>query len=583
MTKEEVAAVFEEIATLLEFKGENSFRCNAYRKGAMAVLQLRGNLDDIVREDKLHGVENIGDTLREKITVLVTTGRLPFYDELKNSIPEGLMLMLKLPGMGPKKIMALHNQLGIRSLDDLKKACDEGKVAGLKGFGAKTQKKIVQGIQFIDEVGNRVRIDQALPIGIALLEQIRKMPGVIRAELGGSLRRRRETAKDIDILASSNDPAPIMEAFVSLPSVEQVVAQGETKSSIVVQQFVDTDRVTLNADLRVVSDPQFPFALAYFTGSKSHNIRMRARAQERGLKLNEYELAGDSRNVKCKDEAALFAALELDYISPEMREDTGEIDLAAWELGKSKHRLPKLIESSDIRGVFHNHTTSSDGNNSLEEMALAAMELGFEYIGIADHSQSLTIANGLSPARVAAQQKEIERLNKKLKGIRILKGIEVDILEDGRLDFEDSVLETFDYVVASVHTLFNQPIDEMTKRIVRAVMHPNVTMLGHATGRLLLKREGYKVDLDRVLAAAAVAGTMIEINAQPLRLDLDWLHCKHAKSLGIKLVINPDAHRATELAYFRWGVDVARRAWLEKSDIFNTAPLAQVLRELEIG
>ena len=582
MTKEEVAAVLDEIAILLEFKGENSFRCNAYRKGALAVLHLQGNLDEIVRSDKLRGVENIGDTLREKISVLVTTGRLPYYDELKASIPEGLTLMLRLPGMGPKKIMALHQQLGVTSLEDLKKACDEGKVAGLKGFGEKTQKKIVEGIQFIDEVGNRVRIDQALPIGLSLLEQIREMPGVIRAELGGSLRRRRETAKDIDILASSKDPAPIMQAFVSLPVVKQVVAHGETKSSVVVQHFADGERVILNADLRIVDDSQFPFALAYFTGSKAHNIRMRARAQDRGLKLNEYELASDSRKVRCKDETDLFAALELDFVPPEMREDTGEIDLAAWDRGKSKHRVPQLIESSDIRGVFHNHTNSSDGKNTLEEMALAAKELGLEYIGIADHSQSLTIANGLSPARVAAQHKEIDRLNKKLKGIQILKGIEVDILDDGRLDFEDAVLESFDYVVASVHTLFGQPAEVMTERIVRAVKHPSVTMLGHATGRLLLKREGYKVELDRVLTAAAETGTMIEINAQPMRLDLDWIHCKRAKSLGIKLVINPDAHQTNELEYYRWGVDVARRAWLEKVDVFNTLSLSDVCRELEI-
>jgi DNA polymerase (family 10) len=582
MSKEEVAAILDEIATLLELKGENSFRCNAYRKGAQAVLQLQGNLDEIVRQDQLRGIRDIGDTLREKITTLVTTGRLPFYDDLKSSIPDGLVMMLRIPSLGPKKVMALHTELGVRNLDDLKKACDEGKVAGLKGFGSKTQQKILEGLQFLGEVGNRLRIDQALPVGLFLLEHIRKLPGVIRADLAGSLRRRRETAKDIDILASSDDPDPIMQAFVSLPAVKQIVAHGETKSSVVVQQFVDGEKVVLNADLRIVNDKQFPFALAYFTGSKAHNIRVRSRALERGFKLNEYELAGDRRTVKCKDEAELFSALELDYIPPEMREDTGEIDLAAWQNGASQHRIPKLVEAADIRGVFHNHSDYSDGKETLEKMAVSAKELGFEYFGIADHSQSLTIANGLSPKRVEAQHKEIDRLNKKLKGIRILKGIEVDILEDGRLDFEDKVLKSFDYVVASVHTHFNQPVDVMTARIVRAVQHPLVTMLGHATGRLLLRREGYKVDLDRILAAAAQADTMIEINAQPMRLDLDWLHCKQAKSLGIKLVINPDAHRTEELAYFRYGVDVARRGWLEKGDVFNTLSLGDVCRVLEI-
>jgi DNA polymerase (family 10) len=581
MTKEEVASVLEEIATLMELKGENSFRCNAYRNGAKAVLTLEGDLGTLVEQGKLEGVSGIGDTMRKAITTLVTAGSLPYLDELRASIPAGLVQMLKIPGLGPKKVKALHETLKIDTLDELKAACDSGQIADLKGFGAKTQAKILEGIQFLGEVGNRVRIDQALPIGLAVLDFIRKQSGVIRAELGGSLRRRRETSKDIDILASSDDAAPIMKAFVTMPNVKRIVAHGETKSSVIVEEFFGSEKVTINADLRVVTDQQYPFALAYFTGSKDHNIRMRARSQDRGWKLNEYELAGSS--AECKDEKDLFAALELDYIPPEMREDTGEMDLAAWHNGKSKHALPKLIELKDIHGVFHNHSTYSDGGNTLEEMALAAKALGFEYFGIGDHSQSLNIANGLTPDRLKKQHEEIDRLNAKLKGIRILKGAEVDILEDGSLDYSDKVLESFEYVVISVHTLFAMPEAEMTQRICNALKHPLVTMLGHATGRLLLRRDGYKVNLDKVLDVAAEHGKMIEINAQPLRLDLDWVYCKRAKTLGIPLVINPDAHSTSELEMVQYGINVARRAWLEKGDVFNSKTLKEVCKALKIS
>ena len=579
MTKEEVAAVLEEISTLLELKGENPFKCNAYRNGARAVLQLPGDLDEIVREGKLVGVHGIGDTLREKITTLVSTGSLPFYDELKGSMPDGLVKMLKIPGLGPKKIKALHEDLRISTLEDLKRACETGRVAKLKGFGDKTQSKILEGLAFIDQIGNRVRIDQALPAALDILAALRALPDVIRAELCGSLRRRRETAKDVDLLVSTDHPDTVRAAFATLPHVTKVVAHGPTKSSLIVEHFQDSHKITLGCDIRVVTDKQFPFALNYFTGSKEHNIRIRQRAIDRGLKLNEYELVSDSKSIHCHDEKEIYATLELDWMPPEMREDTGEIDLAEWMHGKSKHRLPKLLEASDIRGVFHNHSTWSDGGASLEEMAHAAKKLGYEYFGIADHSQSLTVANGLSPARVKQQHAEIEAVNKKLKGIRILKGAEVDILDDGSLDYSDKLLESFDYVVAAVHTLFGMPEEEMTQRIITAARHPLVTMLAHPTGRLLLRREGYRVNLDKVLEACAESGTMIEINAQPMRLDLDWKYCKRAKSLGIKLVINPDAHSTRELEFVPYGVDAARRGWLEAGDVINTRPLAE-LRKL---
>jgi DNA polymerase (family 10) len=574
MDKHQVAVILDEIGTLLELQGENSFRCNAYHAGARAIANLNVNLAELVAQDRLKDIAGIGETLREKITTLVTTGQLPFYEQLREKTPPGLLDMLRLPGMGPKKIKALYEQLGADSIDKLKAACATGQVAALRGFGEKTQNKILEGIAFLGQVGNRVRLDEALAVAQLLVDALREGPGIIRMEVCGSIRRRRETCKDIDLLVSSDNPAPIMEAFVKHPAVMQIVAHGETKSSVVVAGGPGAERVVLNADLRVVRDTQFPFALHYFTGSKEHNIAVRARAQERGLKLNEYELAGPKKSIPCKDEADIFRALDLDYIPPELREDTGEIQAAA------AHRLPTLLHPEDLQGTFHCHTTASDGRATLQEMAEAARKLGMKYLGIADHSQSLTVANGLSPERVHKQHAEIDALNAHFKGFRLFKGTECDILPDGRLDYDDKVLDSFDYVVASVHSHFNQTEEEMTRRMVRALSHPAVTMLGHATGRLLLRREGYKVDLDAVLQAAAKHGKMIEINAQPLRQELDWVHCKRARELGIPIVINPDAHSTGELALNRFGVYVAQRGWLEKKDVFNTAGLAQVTRAL---
>jgi DNA polymerase (family 10) len=575
MTKDEVADALDEIGTLLGLKGENAFRCNAYHNAARAIRQLDDDLVTVVAANRLGEVRGIGEAIQQKVTTLVTTGTLPYLDNLRATIPAGLIQMMRLPGLGPKKIKVLHDELGIDTIEKLRAACESGEVAKLKGFGEKTQQKILDGIAFLGTVGNRVRIDLALPLGLALLEQIRQFPGVVRCELCGSIRRRKETAADIDILASSTNAAPIMDAFVELPQVIQIVAHGPTKSTVVASMHVEGEKVVLNADLRVVSDEQFPFALVYFTGSKEHNIRLRQRAIDRGWVLNEYALGSDSKKVRCKDEADLFAALGLEYVPPEMREDTGEIEVA------EKKQLPTLVEVADIRGIFHNHTTYSDGGATLEEMALAAKKLGFEYFGVGDHSQSLTVARGMPPQIVKKQWAEIDALNKRLKGIRILKGIECDILADGSLDYDDDILAGFDYVVGSVHTLFGMPEPEMTARVCKALSHPRLTMLGHSTGRLLLKREGYKINLDAVLKAAAEHGKMIEINAQPQRLDLDWVYVKRAKALGIPIAINPDAHSPGELAYYPFGVNVARRGWLTKDEVFNTRTLADVMKELD--
>lgn len=565
LDKMRIAAILDEIGTFLELKGENPFRCQAYHNAARAIAQLEGDLGEWIEQQRLTEIPGIGKDLAQKIETLYKTGRLEQYEELRREIPAGLLELLRVPGLGPKKAKALYDNLGIDSLSKLRQACQEGRVAKLRGFGEKTQQKILEGLAFLDKTGKRVLLAEAEYLADRICGELRKLKEIIRIQACGSLRRRKETVGDLDILVSSNHPKIVMDKFVSLPEVIQVTAHGETKSSVVLENG-------LNCDLRVVSDEQFPFALHYFTGSKEHNIAMRARAQQFGLKLNEYGLEGEKGAIRAKDEADIFHALKLDYIPPELRENTGEIEAAA------EHRLPKLVEWKDLRGTFHCHTDWSDGRNSLEEMAEAARELGWRYLGIADHSQSLGVARGLDPDRVRQQFAEIDRLNKKWKDFRILKGTECDVLPDGRLDYPDELLERFDYVVISVHSHFNMSKEEMTRRIVRAMQHPKVTMLGHATGRLLLRRDGYPLDLDQVLKIAAENKVMIEINGQPDRMELDWVHVKHAKSLGVMLVLNPDAHSTTELRYVRYALDVARRGWLEKSNVLNSRTLAQVLQ-----
>jgi DNA polymerase (family 10) len=575
MDKQQIARILDEIGTLLELQGENPFRCQAYHNAARAIEQMEEDLMEVVSAGLLGSIRGIGDTLQEKIVALVTSGELPLYNQLRDKTPPGLLKILRLPGMGPKKVKILYDQLGIADLEPLRQACLQGKVAELKGFGTKTQQKILEGIDFLGRAGDRVRLDEALNLATGLLAGLRNCAGIKRMELCGSLRRRKETINDIDILVSSDEPGPIMDRFVSLPGLAQVVGHGPTKSSIIVEHDLGRGRrVAMNADLRVVRDDQFPFALHYFTGSKEHNVALRARAQQYGLKLNEYELVGADRRIPCQEEADIFLAVDLDYIPPELREHTGEIEAAA------QHCLPALVELRDLQGTFHCHTNWSDGTASIQEMAQAAQKLGLKYLGIADHSQSLTIGYGLTPDRVRAQQAEIDKINPHLKGIKLLKGTECDILADGLLDFDDDLLATFDYVVASVHSYFNLPGPEMTARIIRAISNPRVTMLGHATGRLLLRRDSYKLDLEAVLQAAAKYGTLIEINAHPQRLDIDWIQCKRAKALGVKLVINPDAHSMSEVGYVRFGVDVARRGWLEKKDVFNTQSEADVAAAL---
>ena len=575
MTKEDVAVALQEYGVLLELKGEPSFRTLSYQTAARAILEFEGDFPCLVAAGRVGEINGIGNTLKAKIETLMATGGLPQLEALRAEIPPGVIQMLRLPGLGPKKVKALYDQLKIDSLDGLKAACEEGRVAGLKGFGAKTQAKILEGLRFVAEVGGRVRIDQGLPVGMILAQRLREIPGVVGVSIGGSLRRKQETAGNVDLIASADDPRASIDTFVGQAEVMEVTSRTATTAGIVLGIAADGHRIVVAADLRVVPDSAFPVALVHSTGSRAHVERLRARAVGLGFKLTELELTKGGKPLPLAGEDEVYDALGLPFIPPELREDAGEIEAAEAEA------LPRLIEPADIRGVLHNHTTYSDGAATLEEMALACKRLGFEYFGVGDHSQSLKIARGLPPAMVRKQHAEIDALNEHLTGVRILKGTECDILEDGTLDYPDELLKTFDYVVVSVHTLFNLSREEMTARVCKALSHPATTILGHATGRLLLRREGYKIDLDEVLRCAARHGKMIEINAQPTRLDLDWTYVRKAKALGIPIVINPDAHSEGELALYEFGVDVARRGWLEAKDVFNTQPLQEVVRELE--
>lgn len=573
-----IAQILDEMGTILEIQGENPFRCRAYHNAAMVLGNLPGDLSDMIADGSLAEIPGIGETMLAKIVQLATTGNLPAYEKLHKAIPPGIVALLRVPGLGPKKIKVLWDTLKVESLPDLRAAAEAGKIAKLKGFGPKTEANILEGITFLEKTGGRILQSEALLLAAPIFEAVRNHPHVIRAEICGSLRRRAETIGDLDILFSAKDPAPVLNEFVALPSVAKILVHGPTKASVLLPTLRSGEFI--QCDLRGVEDSQFPFALHYFTGSKAHNIQIRKRALARGYSLNEYALANDQKSIACRTEADIFKAVGLAEIPPELREDAGEIEAA------EQGTLPKLVTLDDLTGTFHCHTSvedgGSDGHNTLEEMAEAAREFGLSYLGIADHSPSERIQNGLSVERVREQWAKIDKLNKKFgKSFRVFKGTECDILPDGSLDYPDDVLAGFDYVVASVHSHFRMPRKEMTARIVKAVSNPLVTMLGHPTGRLLLARDSYAVDLDAVIDAAARAGTMIEINANPHRLDLDAVHSRRARQKGVQIVINPDAHATSGLADLAFGITVARRGWLTAGDIFNTLPVEKIERGLD--
>jgi DNA polymerase (family 10) len=536
-----------------------------------------------VDEQRLTEIKGIGTDLAKKITEMVTTNHLKFYDELKASMSQGLLEMLRIPGFGPKKTKAVYDKLKVDSIEKLEAACKAGKVAQLDGFGEKSQQKILEGIALVRQFSDRHRYDKAWAVAQPVLEALRAHDGVIGCSVAGSLRRRRETIGDVDLLVSAKpeDAAAIIEDFVQMPGIISVSAKGETKASVVLKGGVQ-------ADLRVVSGAQFPFALNYFTGSKEHNIALRARALKlKSLSLNEYGFSPAAEkeksakelgsSIKCRDEEDLYRALDLDYIPPELREDMGEIEAA------EKGELPKLVERENLRGTFHCHSTWSDGIESIEAMARAAMDLGLEYIGIADHSKSQRQANGLDEKRLRQEAEEVRKLNEKFAGdgFRIFFGVECDILSNGSLDFDDKTLALCDYVIAAVHANFNLSADAQTKRICKALAHPLVTMLAHPTGRLLLEREGYPVNLPDVIEAAAKHRKIIELNSHPYRLDMDWRFWKHARELGVPCAINPDAHSIPDLQYLDIGVGIARKGWLTKADVVNCLPLNAVEKALK--
>jgi DNA polymerase (family X) len=601
MTKEDIATILEKMATLLELKDENPFKVRAYTTAARAIETFGANVSNFQDEEAVAKIPGIGKSIALKIKELAETGSLKYFQELSAEFPAAILELFSLPGLGAKKIKALYDKLGISSIEHLQKACEQGRVAELPGFGETTQQKLCDAIARRAAHAGSFQFGQVAAEAETLRADLTAHEAALHVEVAGSYRRRKEIVHDLDLLVATSEAEAITKFFVSHPLVESVIAQGPTKSSVRLRSGVQ-------CDLRVVTTAEYPFALAYFTGNKEHNIEMRSRALQRGWTLNEYRLAplpiegnggspeppaaprrvGRLRSIapssipkakkkksaskipSVRDEADLYRAVDLDFVPPELRENCGEFEAA------EQHSVPKLIEKENLRGTFHCHTVASDGHNTLEEMAEAARELGLEYLGIADHSRSSVQGHGMDAEKLLEQVTAIRELNKKFDGFRVFAGIECDILRDGSLDFPDKILSQLDYVVASVHSVFNLSESDMTQRVIRALESPFVTMLAHPTGRLLLKRDPYEIDIPAVLDAAARTGTWIELNAAPKRLDLDWRWWPLAKQKGVKCVINPDAHRTERLQDLWFGIGIARKGWLIKDDVVNCLPLGKI-------
>ena len=564
-----VADALDEIGVLLEMLGENAFKTRAYGNAARIVRGLDQDLGTLVRDKKLGAIKGIGPALVEKITTLVATGNLPYLDELRRQVPPGMLEWLRVPGLGVKKARVIHLTLGIATLDELEEAARAQKLRVLDGFGAATEAKILEGIARVRQHAGRFHRPLILEEARRLQEALTR-PGVT-VEIAGSARRGVETSKDIDLVASAVDAEPVMAAFVALPGIDGIVGRGATKCSVRLASGP-------NCDLRVVSPAAFPFALAYFTGSQAHNIALRSRAQQRGLRLNEYALVreADGSSIPCGSEAEIYAALGLAYVPPELREDVGEI--AAAERGA----LPDLVKLSDLKGILHVHSTWSDGTATIRAMAEAARAMGMSYLGMCDHSRSAAYAGGMSIERVAEQHREIDALNAEYAGaFTVLKGIEVDILADGALDYPDDVLRSFDLVVASVHGRFNLSAAEQTARMIRAVRSGFVDIVGHPTGRILLGRDPYPLDLFALIDAASEEGVAIEVNAHPHRLDLDPVGLRRGLTRGLKTAIDPDAHETGGLMDVAYGVDTARRGGCTAADVLNTKTLPELVAWLQ--
>lgn len=564
----DIARHFETFADLLEIKGDNPFRIRAYRNAARVVEDLPHELAGMVeKEEDLSALPGIGKDLAEKIGEIVRTGTSSALDKLRKELPPHITDLLNIPGLGPKRVRTLYKELNVGDLDTLRKAAEEGRIRELPGLGAKTEQQILEAVKAQADASRRYLRASMVPYADTLIAYLKKLKGLKQVTIAGSFRRGQETIGDLDVLVEAGDAPAVMRHFVAYDEVKDVLAHGEKKSSVVLQSGIQVD-------IRVVPAESYGAALHYFTGSKAHNIAMRKLAQQRNWKLNEYGLFDGDTPVAGVSEQEVYSALDLPYIPPELRENRGEIEAAA------EDRLPELITADDLRGNLHTHSRWSDGRHSIREMAAAAAAAGLEYMAVTDHSKRLTVANGLDEDRLIAQIEEIEEISRELKGITILKGIEVDILEDGRLDLDDSVLKLLDVVIVSVHQKFNLPSDRQTERIMRAMDHPCTTFVAHPTGRLLLSRKPYAVDVPRLIAHAKQCDCCLELNGNPQRLDLNDTYCQLARAEEVPVVLNTDAHQTGDVANFAAGIAQARRGWLRKEDVLNTASLSDLRKKL---
>ena len=566
MDNKQIAAVLMDISRVLELKDENIFKIRAYQNAARSLEGIGEEAHDLIAQDALKDVPGIGKAIAEKIEELDRTGKLRYFEELKSGFPSTLFELFRIPNLGPKKIRKLYEDLGIKSPQDLERACREDRLLELKGFGKKTQEKLLEGIKIATVSDGRHMLGKVLPFARQLLEYLRACKAIDRVEIAGSTRRWKEIINDLDFVASTRNPGEVSDYFVRMPFANSPIAKGDTKTSVRI------DAMNLNVDLRTVAPKEFASALHHFTGSKEHNVALRTIAKKLGYKINEYGIfkEGSEKPAPVKSEEDIYSFFKMDYVPPEMRENLGEIEAA------QNHEIPKLVQESDLKGILHVHSVWSDGHNPLEEMIRGAAERGYRYVGISEHSKAAAYAHGLDEARLREQGAEIDRLQKKFSTIKILKGIEVDILPDGTLDLDDDALGKLDFVIASVHSAFRMDEKSMTDRICRALSHPLVDILGHPTGRLLQERPGYAVDLEQVFKTAARAKKCVEINASTHRLDLEWTHIKQAIETGVTLCINPDAHRLAEYESMQFGVGIARKGWATPKDILNTRTWKQI-------
>ncbi|WP_456405058.1 DNA polymerase/3'-5' exonuclease PolX [Thiolapillus sp.] len=569
VTNSEIAAIFNRIGDILEIQGENPFRVRAYRNAARMLQGYSRSLAEMVEQgESLEALPTIGKDLAAKIREIVTTGSLRKLRQLEAAVSPGVVDLLQVPGLGPKRLKLLRDYLNIHDVNELEKAARQGLVRQLPGFGAKTEQNILRELQDLKQRTRRFLWAEVEDTAEQLLAYLRKQPGVKQVEMAGSFRRRRETVGDLDILVSASKDSSVMDAFAGFEAVERVISKGHTRSTVVL-------RTGLQVDLRVVPQVSFGAAWHYFTGSKAHNIAVRVMGVQRGLKVNEYGIFDkQGKRIAGRTEKEIYEQMGLQWMEPELREKRGELEAAA------EGRLPRLIVENDLQGDLHCHTTRSDGQDSLEAMAKAARALGRKYLAITEHSHHLRVARGLSPDDLLAHCDAIDRLNEKLKGIRLLKGLEVDILEDGSLDMPDQVLQRLDICLGAIHFAFGLSEQKQTERVIRAMDNPYFNILAHPTARLIGKRAACRLDMEKIMDAALERGCFLELNSQPQRLDLNDVHCRMAKERGLKVVISTDAHSAAQLGYLRYGVAQARRGWLEKGDVLNTRGLTDLLKAL---